>query len=112
MSENIGQEIIVLRAQKGWTQQQLAAQLNTTQRTIASWESGASVPRKMMRVKIAKVFGLPELYFLKKDANKEGVPEAEMVGKIEELLIKTTAGFSEKKKGQIIEEFQEIITKK
>lgn len=64
MNMDISQEIVVLRANKSWTQQQLAEKLGTTQRTVASWESGISIPRKTMRVKLAVLFGLPENYFL------------------------------------------------
>ena len=68
MNKDISQELVILRARESWTQQQLAEKLDTTQRTVAAWESGASVPRKTMQVRIAKVFGLPENYFF--DTNK------------------------------------------
>lgn len=61
--KDISQELVILRARESWTQQQLADKLDTTQRTVAAWESGTSVPRKTMQVRIAKVFGLPENYF-------------------------------------------------
>ena len=64
MRLTISQEIVILRANKSWTQQQLAEKLGATQRTVASWESGMSIPRKTMQVKIAQVFGLPENYLL------------------------------------------------
>ena len=51
MNQDIAQEIIILRAKNGWTQQMLAEKLGTTQRTIAAWESGVSSPRKTMRVR-------------------------------------------------------------
>ena len=44
MNQDIAQEIIILRAKHGWTQQMLAEKLGTTQRTIAAWESGVSSP--------------------------------------------------------------------
>lgn len=46
MNQDIAQEIIILRAKHGWTQQMLAEKLGTTQRTIAAWESGVSSPRE------------------------------------------------------------------
>ena len=45
MEKNIAQELVILRAGKSWTQKQLAEELGTSQRTVASWESGTSVPR-------------------------------------------------------------------
>lgn len=68
-SINIGQEILVLRAEKGWTQQQFAEKLKTSQRTITAWEVGDSIPRKTMMVKIAQAFGLPPNYFLNLEAS-------------------------------------------
>ena len=67
---NIGQEILVLRAEKGWTQKQFADKLKTSQRTIAAWEAGNSIPRKTMMVKIAQVFGLPSNIFLDSEVSK------------------------------------------
>lgn len=69
MNKDISQELVILRARESWTQQQLANKLDTTQRTVAAWESGTSVPRKTMQVRIAKVFGLPENYFF--DTSKD-----------------------------------------
>lgn len=73
MNKDISQELVILRARESLTQQQLADKLDTTQRTVAAWESGASVPRKTMQVRIAKVFGLQENYFfdVKEDATNE-----------------------------------------
>ncbi|MCR4642138.1 MAG: helix-turn-helix domain-containing protein [Lachnospiraceae bacterium] len=74
MNENsIGQEIVILRAKKGWTQLQLAEAIGTSQRTVASWESEESVPRKAMLVKIALSFDLPANYFLKENGNEGSV---------------------------------------
>lgn len=64
-SVNIGQEIIILRGAKGWTQQQLADMLQTTVRTIGAWESGASIPRNAMKVKIAKVLNFRKIIFFR-----------------------------------------------
>lgn len=79
MDKDISQELVILRARESLTQQQLADKLETTQRTVAAWESGASVPRKTMQVRIAKVFGLPENYFF--DAKKDGTNEWENLSK-------------------------------
>lgn len=70
-TNNIGSQIVILRAGAGWTQQQLAEKLNTSQRTIAAWESGDAVPRKTMQVKIARIFGLPENYFFQMPSEVE-----------------------------------------
>lgn len=106
MSE-IGREIIVLRAQKGWTQQKLAESLNTSQRTVAAWESGSSIPRKAMAVRIAQVFELPNDYFLKFISNETEINSN--YSELENLFNETTSGMSEKEKSIIMEKFQNII---
>ena len=76
---SIGQEILVLRAEKGWTQKQFADKLKTSQRTVVAWEAGKTIPRKTMMVKIAQVFGLPINTFLD---SKFNVSEAERIEKV------------------------------
>ena len=69
MEKNIAQELVILRAGKSWTQKQLAEELGTSQRTVAAWESGVSIPRKTTQVNIAKAFGLSEDYFFTVETN-------------------------------------------
>lgn len=52
------------RGEKGLTQKQLADILNVSDRSVKMWESGASVPRKGVRIRLAQEFGLPPEYFL------------------------------------------------
>lgn len=72
--QDITKEIIILRGKREWTQQQLADAIGTSQRTVAAWESGASVPRKAMQARIAMAFGLPEGYFFRDDPAEEEKP--------------------------------------
>ena len=52
------------RSEKGLTQKQLADLLNVSDRSVKMWESGSSVPRKGIRIRLAQEFGLPPDYFL------------------------------------------------
>lgn len=52
------------RGEKGLTQKQLADLLNVSDRSVKMWESGAAVPRKGIRIRLAQEFGLPPGYFL------------------------------------------------
>lgn len=117
-SVNIGQEIIILRGTKGWTQQQLADMLQTTVRTIGAWESGAFIPRNAMKVKIAKVFELPEDYFLSDDG-KAVAPETfqqreteveDVMRKLEKLLSESDAVVSETQKKFCLDSCYKILT--
>jgi transcriptional regulator with XRE-family HTH domain len=119
---NVGQEILVLRAEKGWTQQQFAEKLKTSQRTIAAWEAGDSVPRKTMKVKIAQVFGLPPNHFLDSETNgltEERIEtdqktngtarEKDVMEDIENIVSSAYQEIDEEKKSQVIESIQGIL---
>ena len=69
--QDLAQKIVIERGKRQWTQQQLADAIGTTQRTVAAWESGASVPRKAMRARIAMAFGLREDYFFQDGPEEE-----------------------------------------
>lgn len=119
---NIGQEILVLRAEKGWTQQQFAEKLKTSQRTVAAWEAGDSIPRKSMMVKIAQVFGLPPNHFLNSavddvieekietDAKtSEMMRKKDVIEDIENIVVSAYQEMDEEKKSQIIDSIQGIL---
>ena len=55
LSENIK----TLRKQKGYSQEQLAEQLNVVRQTVSKWEKGYSVPDAEMLEKIANLFEVP-----------------------------------------------------
>ena len=115
-AKRIGSRIVVLRAEAGLTQHQLAEQLETSQRTVAAWEAGDSVPRKTMQVKIAQLFGLPNDYFFGLNPDDKG-SDSELISSSERKLINAVdnvisgAGIdvSEEKKKQIVASIQEIL---
>jgi transcriptional regulator with XRE-family HTH domain len=46
------------RALKGWSQEELAAQLGTTFETVSRWERGIMLPSPYFRTRLCAVFGL------------------------------------------------------
>lgn len=111
MNQDIAQEIIILRAKNGWTQQMLAEKLGTTQRTIAAWESGVSSPRKTMRVRIAQAFGLPENYFLERAEEEPAQGQIEKIIKqIDGVLSESEQFGTEEGKRKILKRFQEVLS--
>lgn len=111
MNQDIAQEIIILRAKHGWTQQMLAEKLGTTQRTIAAWESGVSTPRKTMRVRIAQAFGLPENYFLERAEEEPAQGQIEKIIKqIDGVLSESEQFGTEEGKRKILKRFQEVLS--
>lgn len=111
MNQDIAQEIIILRAKNGWTQQMLAEKLGTTQRTIAAWESGVSSPRKTMRVRIAQVFDLPDNYFLERAEGGTTQNQIErIIERIDGVLSESEQFGTEEGKRKILKKFQEVLS--
>ena len=111
MNQDIAQEIIILRAKNGWTQQMLAEKLGTTQRTIAAWESGVSSPRKTMRVRIAQAFDLPDNYFLERAEGGATQNQIErIIERIDGVLSESEQFGTEEGKLKILKKFQEVLS--
>lgn len=111
MNQDIAQEIIILRAKNGWTQQMLAEKLGTTQRTIAAWESGVSSPRKTMRVRIAQAFDLPDNYFLERAGGGATQNQIErIIERIDGVLSESEQFGTEEGKREILKKFQEVLS--
>ena len=111
MNQDIAQEIIILRAKNGWTQQMLAEKLGTTQRTLAAWESGVSSPRKTMRVRIAQAFDLPDNYFLERAEGGATQNQIErIIERIDGVLSESEQFGTEEGKRKILKKFQEVLS--
>lgn len=111
--KDIAQEILIMRSQRGWTQQELANRIQTTQRTVVAWESGDSVPRKAMRVRIAKAFDLPEDYFLtgREDENTLKDPELDRLMEKMDQLLSEQKQISEEKKALLMDSISQVLNR-
>lgn len=59
----------VLRAERDWTQAELADRVGVSRKTINTIERGVFAPSAVLALKIARVFGVPmEEVFLLRDA--------------------------------------------
>ena len=54
----IGNYIASLRKKRGWTQRQLAKQLNVTHQAVSKWEKGATMPDIETLLAMSKLFGV------------------------------------------------------
>lgn len=61
---SIGKTISALRKSKGWTQVELAEQLNISDKTVSKWESEAGYPELTMFPLIADLFGVSIDYLM------------------------------------------------
>ena len=71
INENIAKNIITLRKQNKWTQQDLAERLNYSDKTISKWERGDSTPDIEMLCKVAEIFNVNIDYLTKEHSEKE-----------------------------------------
>ena len=55
----LGENLKVLRKQKGMSQEVMAQQLNVVRQTVSKWEQGLSVPDAQMLTNIAELFEVP-----------------------------------------------------
>ena len=60
----LGEKIAVLRKQNGWSQEDLAEQLQISRQSVSKWESGASIPDLDRIVKLSALFGVSTDYLL------------------------------------------------
>ena len=58
MTESIGKTIRRLRKERGFTQEELAEQLNVTSQAVSKWESESGMPDISQIVPLASVFGI------------------------------------------------------
>ena len=87
LSENLKN----LRKSKGYSQEQLAVQLNVVRQTISKWEKGLSVPDAQMLIEIAELFDVSVSDLLGKDISFESKKDvleviAEELAKRNELM--------------------------
>lgn len=72
----LAEKIMSLRKQNGWSQEELAEQLDVSRQSVSKWESGASIPDIEKIIKMSKLFYVSTDYLLKDkddDAEKAGI---------------------------------------
>jgi len=63
-AKKLGKKIKLARIELDFTQTQLAQRINSKQKSISRYETGASLPSIKTLVKIAKILKKPAGYFL------------------------------------------------
>ena len=67
----LADKIMNLRKKCGWSQEDLAEQLNVSRQSVSKWESGASIPDLERIIAMSKLFGVSTDYLLKDDEVNE-----------------------------------------
>ena len=75
MSMSLGEKIAMLRKERHWSQEELAARLDISRQSVSKWESDASVPDLDKVVRLGQIFDV-SLDFLLKEQEEETTAEA------------------------------------
>ena len=84
----LAEKIMQLRKKNGWSQEELAEQLNVSRQSVSKWESAQSIPDLNKILAMSELFGVSTDYLLKDDA--EEVPTEPVM---EEKAINSEAHF-------------------
>ena len=60
----LADKIMNLRKKAGWSQDELASQLNVTRQSVSKWEGAQSVPDMDRIVQMSRLFGVTTDYLL------------------------------------------------
>ena len=69
----LADKIILLRKRKGWSQEELAEQLNVTRQSVSKWEGAQSVPDIPKIIQMSEIFGVTTDYLLKDEIEAEEI---------------------------------------
>lgn len=94
------------REARGWTQEQLAAEMNTTQQTIQRWESGQTDPKSSVLVEISRILGITVSFILNVDENNE----AKTLSNDEHELIECYRSLSTKAQRALLAGMREYVS--
>lgn len=71
----IADKIMMLRKKNGWSQEELAEQLDVSRQSVSKWESGLSVPDLNKVVAMSALFGVSTDFLLKDDLEEISTSE-------------------------------------
>lgn len=67
----LADKIIMLRKKNGWSQEELAEQVNVSRQSVSKWESSLSIPDLDRILKLSQLFGVSTDYLLKDELEQE-----------------------------------------
>ena len=68
-------KLIQLRKKAGWSQEELAGQMNVSRQSVSKWEGAQSIPDLEKMIRLSKLFGVTTDYLLKDEIEEIGNPE-------------------------------------
>ena len=73
----LADKIIMLRKQKGWSQEELAERLDVSRQSVSKWEGNLSTPELDKVIAMSELFGVTTDYLLKDEMGDEDYEEKE-----------------------------------
>ncbi len=73
-------KLIYLRKKSGWSQEELAEQINVSRQSVSKWEGAQSIPELEKIIRLSELFGVSTDYLLKDEID---VPDAPICDKEE-----------------------------
>lgn len=87
-------KLIDLRKKNGWTQEDLAEQMNVSRQSVSKWESAQSIPDLDKILRLSKLFGVSTDYLLKDDLDTfDIVTSTEEHSKIRQVTMEEANAF-------------------
>ena len=71
-----GEKLQMLRKARGWSQEELAQQINVSRQALSKWESGASIADTENVVALSRLFGVSTDYLLLCESETTSAPTA------------------------------------
>lgn len=68
------EKLIQLRKKAGWSQEELAEQMNVSRQSVSKWEGAQSVPDLEKMIRLSRLFGVTTDYLLKDEIEEEAAP--------------------------------------
>lgn len=68
---SLSEKILMLRKQKGWSQEELAEQLGVSRQSVSKWESGTSLPDLNRILDLSRLFSVSTDFLLKEEETME-----------------------------------------
>ena len=84
----LAEKITELRKKNGWSQEELANQMNVSRQSVSKWESAQSIPDLDKIIQMSRIFGVSTDFLLKDDmetveySNEEPEPESSSVRRV------------------------------
>ncbi len=91
-------KLILLRKKSGWSQEELAEQMNVTRQSVSKWEGAQAVPDLEKMLRLSELFGVSTDYLLKDNIEElEGALPTTEVSPLRRVSMEEASAFLEVK---------------